>query len=202
MDLKVYTKNLKIELLPFIIKRFTNYGIDIEFHPEFKFDIDNDHGFLPVKFKLDKGISKHYDQYESYLLSGFEIYFSSYDYAEDFKNIQETNSKVKSGFFSKLFKSDKPKIEYIESEEVDNLLKNCNQYINLHFSSRNKSELRISLLFATIIIELTNGVIYDTYHSRFLDTQQALETIPIEILEYENSFSIPEFNVDRFEKWS
>lgn len=202
MDLNVYTKNLKIELLPFIIKRFINYGIDIEFHPEFKFDFDNDNGFLPVKFKLDKGISKNYDQYESYLLSGFEIYFSPYDYAEDLKNIQETNSKVKSGFFSKLFRSNEPKIQYIESEEVDNLLKNCNQYINIHFSSANKSELRISLLFATILIELTNGVIYDTYHGRFLDSNHAKETIPIEILEYENSFRASEFYVDRFEQWS
>lgn len=201
MDLTVYTKNLKSDLLPSIVKRFNDYGITIEFHPEFKFNINNDNGFLPVKFKLNKGISKHYDQYDFYLLSGFEIYFSPYDYQEDLKSAQET-TQLKTGFFSKLFKTNKPKVEFIENEEIDNLLKSCNQYVNLHFSSRNKSELRISLLFATILIELTNGVIYDTYHGRFLNTFQALETIPIEILEYENSFSVQEFSVDRFEKWS
>lgn len=201
MDLTIYTKNLTNDLLPLIVKRFNDYGITIEFHPEFKFDIDEDNGFLPVKFRLNKGISAHYDQYDFFLLSGFEIYFSLYDYIEDLKNAQE-NTQLKKGFFSKLFKANKPHVEFIENEEIDNLLKSCNQYVNLHFSSRNKSELRISLLFATILIELTNGVIYDTYHGRFLNTFQALETIPIEILDYENSFSVQEFSVDRFEKWS
>lgn len=201
MDLAIYTKNLKKDLLLLIVKRFNDYGITIEFHPEFRFDIDNDSGFLPAKFRLNKGISSHYDQYEFFLLSGFEINFSPYDYQEDLKNAQE-NTQLKKGFFSKLFKAKVTQVEFIQNEEIDNLLKSCNQYLNLRFSSRNKSELRISLLFATFLIEQTNGVIYDPYHDRFLDTKQALSTIPIEILEYEESFDLSEFTIDQFEKWS
>jgi len=201
MDLNIYCKKIEATILPKIVKRFKDFNIDIQFHPEFKFDIDKDNGFLPVKFKIEKGESKNYDQYDCYLLSGFEIYFSTYDYSEELMDIQETNNRSE-GFFSKLFKSKKNHIKYIESEEIDNLLIKCNQSLNVHFSMRNKSELRISLLFAAILIELTNGVIYDTYHGRFLDHSHAMETIPIEILEYENSFTASEFYVDRFEKWS
>ncbi len=38
MDLNVYTKELAPELIPKIQNRFLDFQMDVEFHPEFKFN--------------------------------------------------------------------------------------------------------------------------------------------------------------------
>ena len=205
MDLNIYTKELSIELIPKIIKRFKDLKMDVEFHPDFKFDQKKDVGFLPIKLGVEKGVSKQYDKIEFDILTGFEIYFNDYDYEEELaENIKYEKLSEKKSFFSKLFgKKEMKQSEnnYLENEEIDKILKKCDKDIFITFKSQNKSELRISLLFASILAELTNGIILDPQNGRYLNGKEALEKFTLEIDEYENSFTENEFKVNKFENW-
>ena len=44
-------------------------------------------------------------------------------------------------------------------------------------------------------------IIYDPQNGRYLSGQQALQTFPLEINDYEQSLSLDEFTVDKFEGW-
>ena len=205
MDLNIYTKELSKELIPKIVKRFKDLKMDVEFHPEFKFDLKKDDGFLPIKLKVENGNSKQYDKIEFDILTGFEIYFNDYDYEEELaKNRKYEKLSEKKSFFSKLFgkrEIEKSENNYLENEEIDQILKKCNKDIFITFKSQNKSELRVSLLFATILAELTNGIILDPQNGRYLNGKEALKTFALEIDEYENSFTEKEFTVNKFENW-
>jgi hypothetical protein len=205
MDLNIYTKGLSSDLLPKIKKRFADFSMNIEFHPEFKFDEQTDSGFCPIKLKLQSGHSELYDKFGDDILTGFEINFDNYNYAEELKEIQsESSNENKKSFLSNLF-GNKNKTEikdfYIENKIIDNKLKRCNKNLILNWQSGNKSELRISLYFGAILAELTDGVIYDPQNGRYLTGQQAIAEFPSEIMEYEKSFSSENFTLHKFEKW-
>ena len=206
MDLNIYTKDISIDLIPRIKKRFKDFKMDIEFHPNFKFDQKKDVGFLPIKLNVDSGFSKQYDKIDFEILTGFEIYFNNYDYEEELsENKKYETLPEKKSFFSNLFGKKKTEFSenyFIADEELDKLLKFCDKDIFINFKSHNKSELRVSLLFAAFLAELTNGIIFDPQNGRYLNGQQAIETFILEIEDYENSFSENEFKVNKFEKWS
>ena len=205
MDLNIYTKGLSSDLLPKIKKRFADFSMNIEFHPDFKFDEQTDSGFCPIKLKLQSGHSKLYDKFGDDILTGFEINFDNYNYAEELKEIQsESSNENKKSFLSNLFgNKDKTEIKdlYIENKTIDDKLKRCNKNLILNWQSGNKSELRISLYFGAILAELTDGVVYDPQNGRYLTGQQALGEFPSEINEYEKSFSSEKFTLHKFEKW-
>ena len=62
MDLNIYTKDISFNLIPKIKERFKDFKMDVEFHPNFKFDEKNDIGFLPIKLNVETGHSKKYDK--------------------------------------------------------------------------------------------------------------------------------------------
>lgn len=206
MNITVYTKELTADLIPGIIKRFADFHMHIAFHPAFKFNEQADAGFLPAKLKVLPGFSNPYDTIDYEISCGFEIYFSNYDFAEELKTIQQQVHKTeRRSFLSRLFSSNKAPtqdaINFIADEETDKLLKNCKKIIMINWKPWGKSDLRISLFFAAIVAELTNGVIYDPQDGRYLSAAQALQTFPLEINDYEQSFTNQEFTVERFEGW-
>lgn len=206
MDINIYTKGLSADLIPKIKKRFADFHMEIEFHPEFKFDEQTDTGFLPIKLKVHSGHSKHYDSIDFEIMTGFELLFSNYDFDEELKSTQQQVSpKESKSFLSKLFGGSKTAtptaISFVADSELDKLLKGCKKEVILNWKSWNKSELRISLFFAAILAELTDGVIYEPQNGRYLNGQQALHTFPFEIDDYEQSLTSDEFAVDKFEGW-
>jgi hypothetical protein len=206
MDINIYTKGLTAALIPEMKERFADFHMEIEFHPEFKFDEQADTGFLPIKLKVHKGYSEQYDNIEHEIITGFELLFSDFDFEEELKNIHKQAAPAeKKSLLSNLFGSNKPStstgISFVADSELDKLLKHCKKDIMLDWKSRNKSELRISLFFAAILADLTDGVIYDPQNGRYLSGQQALQAFPQEIEEYEQSLTLSEFTVDKFEGW-
>ncbi|MGG9964090.1 hypothetical protein [Ferruginibacter sp. SUN106] len=206
MDINIYTKGFSAGLIPGIKKRFADFNMEIEFHPEFKFDEQADTGFLPIKLKVHTGHSKQYDNIKHEIMTGFELLFDDYDFDEALKNTpQETIAPERKSFLSKLFGGNKTAaptaVSFVADNEVDKLLKHCKKDILLNWKCRNKSELRVSLFFAAILAELTDGVIYDPQNGRYLSGQQALQTFPQEIEAYEQSLTTGEFTVDKFEGW-
>ena len=206
MDINIYTKGFSRDLIPKIKKRFGDFHMDIEFDPKFKFDEQTDTGFLPIKLKMHRGHSKQYDKIDYDIMTGFELLFSDYDFDEELKDIQEQAVQTENkSFLSKLFRRSKTTIptttSFVADKELDQLLKDCKKDVMLNWKSWNKSELRISLFFAAILAELTDGIIYEPQNGRFLSAQQALQTFPMEIEEYEQSLTADEFTVDKFEGW-
>jgi hypothetical protein len=206
MDINIYTKGLSADLIPKMKKRFADFQMDIEFHPEFKFDEQTDTGFLPIRLKVHPGHSKQYDNIDHEIMTGFELLFRDYDFDEELKNAQQQVAHTENkSFLSKLFGGSKTAIStansFVADKELDKLLKHCKKDVMLNWKSWNKSELRISLFFAAILAELTDGVIYDPQNGRYLSGQQALQTFPLEIDDYEQSFASDEFTVDKFEGW-
>jgi hypothetical protein len=206
MDISIYVKEFSFDLISKIKNRFKDFHMEIEFHPNFRFDSKNDSGFCPVKLKLLSGYSKMYDEIDYDILSGFELFFADFDYDEELNEAKELIIPVRTGsFFSNLFRtkepSQNPPIIFLADEQTDDKLKRCKTKIILNCKSWNKSELRVSLFFVAILAELTEGVVYDTYNGRYLSGKEALETFPIEIEEYEESFTKDEFTVYKFEGW-
>ena len=204
MDINIYTKGFSPDLILKIKNRFADFHMDIEFHPDFKFDEQTDTGFVPIKLRTQPGHIKPYDNFGSDVMTGFEIFFNDYDYEQEYQSIQSTSTESKS-FFSKIFRSKKKNDfhvnNFVVDSELDKYLRNCKKDVMLNWKSRNKSELRVSLFFAAILAELTDGVIYDPQSGRYLNGQQALQTFPMEIEDYEKSFTQHDFTLDRFEGW-
>ncbi|TND10008.1 MAG: hypothetical protein FD123_690 [Bacteroidetes bacterium] len=181
MDINLYTKGLSADLLPEIKKRFADFHMDIEFHPEFRFDEDEDAGFLPIKLKVVPGRLKQYDDFGDGIMTGFELLFSDFDYDEALADLEGE--------------------PFIAGKEPDEYLKLCDKDLMLSWGSGNVSETRISLFFAAILAELTDGIIYDPQNGRYLSGKQALDIFPKEIDTYEQSISAGEFNLVKFEGW-
>jgi len=206
MDINIYTKGFSAHLIPKIKKRFADFHMDIEFHPEFKFDEEKDSGFLPIKLKVHSGHSRQYDNIDHEIMTGFELLFSDYDFDEELKNAQQQAAPTESkSFLSKLFSGNKTAtpttVSFVASNEHDKQLQHCKKDVMLSWKSWNKSELRISLFFAAILAELTDGVIYDPQNGRYLSGQESLQTFPLEVDDYEQSLTGGEFTVDKFEGW-
>jgi hypothetical protein len=127
IDVNIYTKGFSVDLIPEIKKRFSDFQMYIEFHPEFKFDEQTDTGFLPIKLKVYPEHSKHYDNIDYEILTGFELFFSDYDFEEELKNIQpEAVQSENRSFLSRLFGSNNAAlpttISFVANEQLDKLL--------------------------------------------------------------------------------
>ncbi|MFA0964374.1 hypothetical protein AB9P05_21390 [Roseivirga sp. BDSF3-8] len=198
LDLIIYTRDTNESLIEKIEKRFSDFGMNLKFHPDFKFDEESDTGFCPFRLEILNHQSGHYADFNKPLLTGFEIYFDSYEYPE--VSIKDQ----KKSFFSNLFRSkNKPQqpIEYVVNEQIDAHLKNCNEQITISWQTG--PELRVSLFFATFLAELTNGIILDPRCDDYFLPERAIDVFPDEILDYERSFSKEEFSskLHEFKDW-
>ena len=52
LTLKVYCKEVSKDMIPKIMKRLNDFDMVVSVHPSFKFDPEEDSGFLPFKFQL------------------------------------------------------------------------------------------------------------------------------------------------------
>lgn len=203
LDINVFSKGISSEVVPIIKKRFLDYNMEIEFHPDFKFDEKSDNGFLPIKITGNKGFSKLYESIDFEIITGFELLFGDYNYETALNESNEWTEISKKSIISRLFKSEQKskKPNFIVNEYIDSFLKNCKKDYLISWQTHNKSELRISLFFAAFLAELSDGVIYDPQNNRYLTGEEALKTFPTEILEYEESFTQENFKVERFDEW-
>ena len=202
MDLNIYTKNLTPDLISRIEKEFETKSMQVEFHPDFKFDEEDDEGFCPIKLKVKNGQSKYYDSFKYDVLTGFEIYFEDYNYQEEFK---EKEKKNRSSFIKNLFKSAKKTNDsetYLVEKEIDKQLKTCDKKVTLNWQSQNKSELRISLLFGAILANLTEGIVYDPQEGSYFTGEKALLNFKNRVREYEDSIAQEDFLLHKFEQWN
>ena len=205
MDLNIFINTISSDLLQEMKNRFKDFAMEIEFHPDFKFDENQDTGFCPIKLKIEEGHSSHYDKFGAPVMTGFELYFDNYDYIEELNEIKNDGSQSsKTSIFEKLLglrNKDIIQNQYVANKNIDKKLSLCNKVLTLNWQAANKSELRISLFFGAVLAELVNGIIYDPQNDRYLTGEMAIEEFPEEIKEYEEYYSSDDFTLEKFEKW-
>ena len=181
MDINVYTKELSPELIPKIQKGFRTFKWTLSFILNLYLTNRATQAFCQLNLKVRPGQSEKYNKIDFDIMTGFELLFSDYDYHQELENSHPKPAKHKS-FLSKVFGNNKDvtsSINFVADKELDKLLRDCNVDLTLNWKSWNKSELRISLFFAAILAELTDGVIYDPQNGRYLSGQQALAAFPL-----------------------
>jgi hypothetical protein len=128
LDLIIYTRDINESLVEKIEKRFSEFEMNLKFHPDFKFDKESDSGFCPFRLEISNDQSGHYSDFKKPLMTGFEIYFDSYEYPKI------STKEEKKSFFRNLFgakSQSQNTAEYVVNEEIDSHLKNCNEQLQL-----------------------------------------------------------------------
>ena len=86
-------------------------------------------------------------------------------------------------------------------EDVDEFLANCSEEITISYKSG--PEFRVAHYFAMILADLTKGIIYDPNIDEYLFVEDAEDSFPNKVEQYENSVDMEEFKsmLEPFEDW-
>lgn len=190
---KVHCNNVSKDLIPKMMERLNEFDMVVSIHPDFKFDPDEDAGFLPFKFRFKNPpfeVLRNKD-----LKSGFEMYIDKFNLKA---NKDSLNPKL--SLLDKLLGKKKQEIFYAEPE-IEDRLKDCNFAVLCVWRANNSFELRFVLLVSAILTELTNGICSFDDDETWLDNQDIVENAFQEAIEYEQS--IPEEKLDfyEFDEW-
>lgn len=193
MSVVVYCNSISKELLPLMLKRLNDYDMKVEIHPKFKFDEEEDDGFLPFKFQL---INPKLNILKNKILkSGFELYFDEFDLNE-IKN----ENQPKLSFLDKLLK--RKNEEYIFApKSIETKLLDCKKEISFVFHTNDTFEFRFALLTSAILAELTNGLVYYPEDDSWLNYEEALKLSLKEIKEYEDTLEESDILLHEFDEW-
>lgn len=193
LDINVYTKSISEDLIPKILKRLNDFDMVVEIHPDFKFDQNNDSGFVPFKFRLK---TPYFDKLKDKdLKSGFEIYI------DDF-NLQKAKEelKPKRSFTDKLFGKKQPKVEFAPAH-IENLLKDCKKVITFVWHSSDTFELRFASMTSAILTEITNGVCCYPADDIWYENENIVEEAYKEATDFEKTIKEKDFNFHEFDEW-
>lgn len=192
LTIKVYCKKVSKDLIPKMMNRLNDYDMVVSVHPDFKFDAEEDSGYLPFKFRLkDPRLSILKDKE---LKSGFELYIDEFDL-----HTEKENLKPKMSFFDKLLGKKQMEIPYA-APEVEALLKNCVIVVSFVWHASDSFASRFASLTSAILTELTDGVC--SYEDEtWYETRNIVDNAFKDILEYEDTLTIQNIDYMEFDKW-
>ncbi len=165
----------------------------VEAHPDFKFDQENDEGFVPFKFRLK---SPYFESLQGKdLKSGFEIYIDDFD-------LQKTKDALrpKLSFFARLLGRKQQEVEFA-TPEIESKLKDCKKVVIFVWHTSDAFELRFASMTSAILTELTNGVCCYPEDDLWYDNENIVEEAYKEALEYEKSIKEKDFEFYEFDEW-
>jgi len=172
IKVSVYVPALSGELLPKIVARFGDLGMQCEFDPKFVADPFSDASTVQVRLRINSSAIPQYENVD--MLSGFEISFKDYRYASPLAFSPTTNEK----------------------------LKHCTKVAIVRMQAIPTSALRVGSYFAAFLAEQTDGVLYTPRSDRYIEGQQAVEQIKQEITTYETELPRHDWKVVPFTAWS
>lgn len=192
LALKVYCKKVSKDMIPRIMKRLNDFDMVVSVHPDFKFDADEDSGFLPFKFIFKK---PHLDTLKNKeLKSGFELYIDEFDLQNEKEKL-----KPKLSFFDKLFGKKQQEVFYATSD-IEARLKECKIAISFVWHASDSFALRFASLTSAILTELTNGVC--SYEDEtWYENKNIVENAFKEVTEYEQTITEAELDFMEFDEW-
>jgi hypothetical protein len=77
LTFNVYCKKVSKDMIPKIMNRLNDFDMVVSVHPDFKFDAEEDSGFLPFKFQFKNSPFEVLKGKE--LKSGFELNIDEFD---------------------------------------------------------------------------------------------------------------------------
>jgi hypothetical protein len=204
IDLSVFVPSVSKELIPKLLNRLSELGMDCELHPEFAFDQENDGGFLPIRMTVKASKQPHYPA--SDILTGFELDIADFDYSKELADRQASmeQSTPAPGMIARLFGHKNPQpapTAVLHSPEIDALLKNCHKQIELHFHSDPTSEFRCAAYFAGVLAEITGGIYFDPQSDSYYKPGDAVKQVIVEVDEFESSVPSEDWHLEPFESW-
>lgn len=192
LEIIVYCKEVSQNLIPEMLDKLNDYDMVAEVHPEFKFDQENDSGFLPFKFTF---LNTHFNILkDKHLLSGFELYIDDFDL-----QITKESIKSKPSLLNRLLGQKHEVRSSPPEQEIK--LKDCKKAIRFIWHSADTFQLRFALLISAILTELTNGVCTYTADDIWCDNQDITNRTFKEVIEYESSLKESEIKFFEFQKW-
>jgi hypothetical protein len=106
-----------------------------------------------------------------------------------------------SGLFKKKATIEMPSVEtFVFDSETDELLKQCKYIMTLSVGSEDSFEFILAFAFASYVVEMHNGIIYDTYSGKSR-CKNNLQTITDEIKEYYDGLTPKNLISHTFEGW-
>jgi len=192
LAIKVYCKEVSKDMIPIIMKRLSEFDMVVSVHPDFKFDADEDSGFLPFKFRLTK---PHFDILkDKELKSGFELYIDEFNL-----DTEKEKLKPKLRFFDKLRGKKQEEVPYA-TPEIEARLMECKIAVSFVWHASDSFALRFASLTSAILTELTNGVC--SYEDEtWYENKNIVDNAFKDVVEYEDSLTEAELDFMEFDKW-
>lgn len=179
-------------MIPKIMKRLNDFDMIVSVHPDFKFDADNDSGFLPFKFRLTDPYFEILKDKE--LKSGFELYIDEFDLQREKENL-----KPKLSFFDKIRSKKQKEIPYA-TPEIETRLADCKIAVSFVWHASDSFAFRFASLTSAILTELTNGVC--SYEDEtWYENENIVDTTFKEVIKYEESLKKEKLDFMEFDKW-
>jgi hypothetical protein len=193
LNITVYCRKVPSDLAPKMMKRLNEFDMVVQVHPDFKFNEEDDSGFVPFKFRLKNPKQDVLKGKE--LVSGFELYIDDFDLDEEKEGL-----KIKPGFFARL-RGKKAEAVDFAPPEIERRLRDCRKSISFVWNAGNSFDFRFAALTSAIITELTNGVRCYTDDEIWYENKNIVEEAYKEVIDYENSLPEEEIEFHEFEKW-
>ncbi len=189
---KVYCKKVSKDMVPKIMKRLNDFDMVVNVHPDFKFDAEEDAGFLPFKFRLTNPPFDVLKDKE--LKSGFELYIDEFDLQTEKENL-----KPKLSFFDKLLGKKSQEVPYA-TPDIEARLKDCKIAVSFVWHASDSFALRFSSLTSAILTELTNGVC--SYEDEtWYENKNIVDNAFKEVIEYEQTLTEADLDFVEFDEW-
>ncbi|MBK7970359.1 MAG: hypothetical protein IPK08_16245 [Bacteroidetes bacterium] len=174
------------------MKRLNDFDMVASVHPDFRFDADEDSGFLPFKFRLKNPAFNCLKDKD--LKSGFEFYMEEFDLQTTKENL-----KPKLSFLNKLLSKKQPEVPFA-TPEIEARLKECKIVVSFVWHASDSFELRFASLTSAILTELTNGVCAyedETWYENKNIVDKAFQ----EVIEYEHTLTEADLDFMEFDEW-
>ncbi len=192
LAIKVYCNKVSKELIPKIMKRLNDYDMVVSVHPDFKFDADEDTGFLPFKFRLTRF---HLDNLkDKELKSGFELYIDEFDLETEKENL-----KPKLSFFDKLRGKKLEEVSYAPPA-IEAHLKDCKTVVSFVWYGDDSFALRFARLTSAILTEITNGIC-SFEDETWYENKNIVDNAFQEITEHEQTITEQDIDFMEFDEW-
>ena len=174
------------------MKRLNEFDMVVNVHPDFKFDAEEDSGFLPFKFRFTNA---HFDILkDKELKSGFELYIDEFDLQTEKENL-----KPKLSFFDKLLGKKQLEIPYA-TPDIEARLKDCKVAVSFVWHASDSFALRFASLTSAILTELTNGVC--SYEDEtWYENKNIVDNAFKEVTEYEQTLTEADLDFMEFDEW-
>lgn len=175
-----------------MMKRLNDFDMVVSVHPDFKFDAEEDSGFLPFKFRLKNPPFDILKDKE--IKSGFELYIEEFDLQAEKENL-----KPRLSFLSKLLGKKPQEIPYAPPE-IEAKLMECRVVVSFVWHAGDSFELRFAALTSAILSELTNGV--RSYEDEtWYENKNIVDNAFKEVIEYEQTLKEADLDFIEYDEW-